>query len=424
MRPEIQERGAQAAESVSRTVLFISHAAPADNDFSMWLASRLEMLGYAVWIDKRKLLGGETFWRLIDAVIRMRTAKMLLVYSNNICVDKKPGKLRSGVQKEYALGESVARKNDLIDFIIPLHVDDSPHDLFIGSAELNHVAFNGNWLSGLRDLTEKLETDGVPRSPQPRARFAGWYRKVIGRRHSVVPGCDRYITNYLLVKSLPEYLHSAESEGSSAVPIRLVEANGDFADGLWKARDDLVRLMKEGFHAFLTDKGMLFQDGPGGVRRYFYAHDDPRAKRVLVRHGARRFRKSLTGRYLDLGNWHFAISLRPFVGHILGFAVRTHIVFTSDGRRLWEDTKRMHVHRRKKGRRFFNADWRDFLLAMLSNLRHSEDTANIQIDHNEPIQVSLRLARITAPFSYQDPPGQRARSSVAFPGPNEVDEWQ
>jgi len=35
-----------------RDTIFISHATPADNDFSIWIASRLEMLGYKVWIDK------------------------------------------------------------------------------------------------------------------------------------------------------------------------------------------------------------------------------------------------------------------------------------------------------------------------------------------------------------------------------------
>ena len=41
--------------------IFISHATPEDNDFTIWLASRLEMRGYQVWIDKNGLLGGERF---------------------------------------------------------------------------------------------------------------------------------------------------------------------------------------------------------------------------------------------------------------------------------------------------------------------------------------------------------------------------
>ena len=49
--------------------IFISHATPEDNEFTIWLASRLEMLGYKVWIDKNELLGGERFWPTIQKAI-------------------------------------------------------------------------------------------------------------------------------------------------------------------------------------------------------------------------------------------------------------------------------------------------------------------------------------------------------------------
>ena len=52
-----------------RDTIFISHATPADNDFSIWIASRLEMLGYKVWIDKEGLLGGERFWATIQKAL-------------------------------------------------------------------------------------------------------------------------------------------------------------------------------------------------------------------------------------------------------------------------------------------------------------------------------------------------------------------
>ena len=39
---------------MARDTIFISHATPEDNEFSIWIASRLEMLGYKTWIDKDK----------------------------------------------------------------------------------------------------------------------------------------------------------------------------------------------------------------------------------------------------------------------------------------------------------------------------------------------------------------------------------
>ncbi len=85
-----------------RDIVFISHATPEDNDFTIWLASRLQLLGYKVWIDKNGLLGGEKFWEEIDQVIRYKAIKVLLVYSQNICQkDQKgnimPGKLKDGI---------------------------------------------------------------------------------------------------------------------------------------------------------------------------------------------------------------------------------------------------------------------------------------------------------------------------------------
>ena len=69
-----------------RNMLFISHATPEDNQFTMWLALRLAAEGYPVWCDLTKLLGGEPFWKEIETAIRERTCKFLFVlsqYSNS-----------------------------------------------------------------------------------------------------------------------------------------------------------------------------------------------------------------------------------------------------------------------------------------------------------------------------------------------------
>jgi hypothetical protein len=44
---------------IMRNKIFISHAKPEDNDFTIWLASRLELLGYEVWIDKNGLVASD-----------------------------------------------------------------------------------------------------------------------------------------------------------------------------------------------------------------------------------------------------------------------------------------------------------------------------------------------------------------------------
>ena len=62
-----------------RNVIFISHATPTDNDFTLWLGSRLSAAGYEVWSDVTKLYGGEYFWENIEEVIQSKAAKVIVV---------------------------------------------------------------------------------------------------------------------------------------------------------------------------------------------------------------------------------------------------------------------------------------------------------------------------------------------------------
>lgn len=47
----------------------------------VWLSLKLAALGYRVWSDVTKLLGGEDFWRDIEPIIRDSTVKVLYVLS-------------------------------------------------------------------------------------------------------------------------------------------------------------------------------------------------------------------------------------------------------------------------------------------------------------------------------------------------------
>lgn len=88
-----------------RDSLFISHATPADNEFSIWITSRLEMLGFKTWIDKEGLLGGERFWATIQKAIDS-SAKILFVYSKNIITQD--GVLKQGIENEIEYAKSIA----------------------------------------------------------------------------------------------------------------------------------------------------------------------------------------------------------------------------------------------------------------------------------------------------------------------------
>ena len=138
---------------------FVSHANPEDNEFSRWLSLQLAKLGYPVWCDLTRLLGGEDFWSDIEVAIRDYTAKFLYVLSRHS--NQKPGTLQ-----ELSVATSAARQRELKDFVIPLRVDDLPYqDINIQLNRLNAIDFSSSWAAGLRKLVEKLELDGVRKDP-------------------------------------------------------------------------------------------------------------------------------------------------------------------------------------------------------------------------------------------------------------------
>ena len=80
-----------------KDTIFISHATPTDNIFATWLATKLELCGYKVWVDLNDLAPSVDFWNTIDQTIRNDAVKFIFVMSN-ASIDPN----RDGVQKELA----------------------------------------------------------------------------------------------------------------------------------------------------------------------------------------------------------------------------------------------------------------------------------------------------------------------------------
>src|SRR6267378_4096390 len=141
-----------------RDILFLSHANPDDNEFTLWLALQLAKEGYPVWCDLTKLLGGEDFWIDIEKTIRERALKFIYVLS-------KTSNLKTGPLKELSVAENVARDHELNDFIIPLHIDTLAHrEINIQLGRLNAITFDQGWAKGLTGLLDKLEKESIPKS--------------------------------------------------------------------------------------------------------------------------------------------------------------------------------------------------------------------------------------------------------------------
>jgi len=141
-----------------RDMLFISHATPVDNDFAVWLATKLELHGYKVWIDVNSLNPAADFWNTIETTIREQTVKFIFVATKNSTTRD-----RDGVEKELAIADRTRRAISE-EFIVPVRADDvSYNNLPSEIIRQNVIDFNGNWAKGLKDLIDYLDKCGVPR---------------------------------------------------------------------------------------------------------------------------------------------------------------------------------------------------------------------------------------------------------------------
>jgi hypothetical protein len=67
-----------------RTTVSVTHAAPEDYEFALWISSMLAAAGYRVWVDQCRLRGGDDFWDEIDRVLRNHAIKQVVVFSRFI----------------------------------------------------------------------------------------------------------------------------------------------------------------------------------------------------------------------------------------------------------------------------------------------------------------------------------------------------
>lgn len=430
--------------------IFISHATPEDNEFSIWLASRLEMMGYNVWIDKDNLLGGERFWPTIQKAVQ-NSSKVLLVYSKHIVTEE--GVLKQGVENEIEYAKSIA--NGRQDYLIPLHIDDSGFNLAIGLPSINQIPFNQNWAEGLKQLVRKLEKDQVPKNNEISSSFTNWYENEYISKCSIIAQKELYYSSWWTVKEMPLtfFMYQFETreqakavcdnEINQTVPISLQsnvlvtfekELNFQISkDGQtfeikpkqiysFKIHDicsidskvfptqidvenSLKRFLKLLISKILKNKGR--RDYKLANKNYAYylpAYRDEKAITIEYKFSKKTKKKSIFGKYKNIGNWHYAISVYPMLYPFFGYSIKPHILFSSDGFKIIEDDKKTHSYRREKGSRFFNEEWRDMYLAFIQGIIDIDGEIKIKVTRdNEYFKMKLYPEFFWSEVGYNDP---------------------
>lgn len=439
-----------------KDTLFISHANPQDNDFTVWLASRLQLMGYVVWCDIEGLMGGEKHWEVIDNEIRNNAIKFLLVVSKDICSE--PGKLKDGISKEFSLGESVAKKASDDNFIIPLKIDeDAPYDYFIGLNRYSHIKFNENWAVGLKSLIKKLEKDGVKTiDSKDNKLLNSWYKNRFTTKYGLYKKIEKYFTNFWLIDEIwdvieiyqydndrlaeevyfqnriyPVVRHgnyvvtfgeaTTEIEQKTTFGNYRIKPNNKFiiatSDILTKkyqsdtfptltdCQNLLKRLLNRSFHLLMKSKRASWYELSAKRSCYYYSVGVKDKVSFVINDNKKT--KNLIGHYkispLESGYWHFGITAKALIDPILCFSLKSHILFSNDGEHIWQEKDKLHRARRKKGRRWFNEEWKDQLLAFINSLKDESGKITLLLNKDCPIDMAITPMEITSDFGYSEP---------------------
>jgi hypothetical protein len=424
-----------------RDLVFISHAAPENNDFARWLGAHLSSLGYKVWSDVTRLIGGEEFWEDIEEAIREHSVKVV------VCLSR-IGQTKKGVLDEIACAVATERSRGLENFVIPIRLDDLPFsDVRANIGRKNIIDFRPNWASGLVELVKAFERDGVPRpvedgpravalmarlwrrstaniNDQPEPVFANWFhitalpdaitlvafdgpiheetniRKLIKRPSF---GYLRLIGSFAGSDEIQKFVPSAvHIQHRCTIPTTtFLRGHPTDLPGLTAkdARNQVTNLLRQGWDNRATELGLLAYRTARGSNTWYLpkglvAND---VFQFVGPDGSKR-RKSLVG-WSEKRKvyWHFGTEAIPVLAGSQHFILRPHVIFTEDGRMPLQSESRMHVLRRGFCKSWWNDRWRDLIAAFAAWFAQGEGQMHIEMSDNVFVHIDARMMKLISP---------------------------
>jgi TIR domain len=431
-----------------RNMLFVSHAAPEDNEFARWLALQLGKEGFPVWCDQTKLLGGEPFWEEIEGAIRNRTRRFLFVQSRN-------SNQKDGPLDELALAKTIQKQVGDSHFITAIRIDDLPFAEFnIRLHKLNSVDCAPNWLAGFKQLVKRLQEDGIERDKRfTPDTVAVWWRENFGEDEGVSEATDFYCSNRLRLLSLPPQINIIRLEHAlpedadvttAPFPVsphgRLLVSFATFRDLLpffegagvgndgtetmatthllenglvpavesRAARNHVSFLLRQAFQRFAVSRGLREYELSGNRRFFWFPKDLVENDRISFRaFDGRKTPKAIVGfkslktkeGQIRIRNWHFGIEGLPHVGFDSYLSVLPHVAFSEDGQ-VYESARKQHAYRRSQCRSWYNNDWRDRLLATLAFLSGATVELHIPLAPDSSATFQALPEQIESPVTY------------------------
>lgn len=436
-----------STEHTKRDLVFISHANPEDNEVALWLASRLAASGYRVWSDVTRLVGGELFWDTIEDAIRTKAAKVIVLLSQR-------GHQKPGLLDEVNVAIATERTERLQRFVIPVRLDDLPFaNVRANLARKNIIDGNANLASAFSKILTALKEDRVPKTIDPlqtslQERYLSIPKKQGSAEWNVL------FENKIDILCWPRAIRKFKSsriafpfashpvtggfvtfedwdvvEATMGAPVtRAGEASFELADSSRaldlvfsnraETRRAMTSLMRQAWDAMCETRGFSRFVLANNSSCWFLANGFEGKNRVryLDANGVERHKLLLGRSPRRKVFWHFAIEARADAGS-RSFRVVPHVLFSEDGKTPIASHERQHALRRGFCRNWWNARWRDLLIATLTYMSNGSEKISLPASKRSVIDVSARLKRHVVEKLDSDTKVDISRSVTRFEEP-------
>ena len=426
----------------SRKLLFISHANPADNNFTIWLGSRLSAMGFEVWADLQDLKYGSKHWRIIEDKIRNEAIKVLVVTSFS-------SRNAEGVENEIYIAKGIEKELNLSDFIIQLKIDNLPYSQL--PPALNNrlaISFKNNWRDGLTKLVKQFDEENVPRKEEASSAVNMFSEVLKDKSDKIVdieepsflswlpvnypdkievytfPGSSKTMSDSMVSLGIPAFSFS-NTMITFALPETVSYSTKVPTDNLQYAqsttenwinelslsefaiqRSDRRRafngLLNISWELMLQKRGLIEYQLSNEAAYFFPTENGLKIKQQYSDPMGR-----LTGPVTLVGKsakysalWHAAISAKSFLYPIPAYSVRLHVAFTDDGLKSVASGEKAFRMRRSFCKNFWNDRWRRLLFAFFSKLSDEQDQIIVETGGDESILVDYPISLAT-PYSIE-----------------------
>lgn len=430
---------AAPVKNVARDTVFIIKASPVDNEFTLWLAPKLEAEGYRVFADILTLEPGDRWRRQINQALQYRAAKVLIVCRPATLDDP-------NVQEDIDIALEMADEIGDPRFIIPLRLEPGRKVKGIGDAVV--VDFVRGWGEGASLLLDALQRQKVPRLAGEPAIDPNW--EIFRRRGAIqlLEESERLTSNWLRAAEAPDVIRFFETTGpieerlldraidefpypcakqsrgiitfasQSEVDVAFASAGRfklkyeipllEFVDKGFPAlgiehqvaSNLITSMIKKAWQSFCREKGFIEYQYSNSIGFHASAQQAPTGKRIPW--GKQGDRRSSMLRNVAKGHiWQFGVTAMPSFWPYWHLKLKSRVLFsvdneTSEGLDI-DDVKKMHRLRRSICKGWRNKQWHGRMLAFLEIL--SGDSAYIRL----PLAKSAVLAIEAAPILFSSP---------------------